>query len=164
MSTCCITALLTGGRKIVCEKRRSKKTRMRPGDSAEQPETASLFSPHKTSPRLKLWAGQRATAENPFRKGSWVFKKIDARGPGSESAVSLHRRSRSPPLTQRGPITLSPEIPDQGGRRSSRRASSSAPPPRRSRRTRSRWRPAWPACCRPPAPCFPPAAKDSAKI
>jgi hypothetical protein len=54
MSTCCITALLTGGRKMVCEKRRSKKTRMRPGDSAEQPETASLFSPHNTSLRFKL--------------------------------------------------------------------------------------------------------------
>jgi len=84
-------------------------------------------------------------------------KKIDARGPGSESSVSLHRRSRSPPLMQRGPITLSPQISDQGGSRSSRRASSSAPPPRRSRRTRSRrtrsrWRPACPACCRPPVP------------
>jgi len=148
---------------MACEKRRSKKTRMRLGDSAEQPETASNQKLHQCflCTKSRYASNYKPDSAQPekihFEKGAGCKKKIDARGPGSESAVSLHRRSRSPPLMQRGPITLSPQISDQGGSRSSRRASSSAPPPRRSRRTRSRrtrsrWRPACPACCRPPVP------------
>jgi hypothetical protein len=55
---------------MVCEKRRSKKTRMRPGDSAEQPETASLFSPHKTSPRFKLKPDSAQLGKIRFEKGA----------------------------------------------------------------------------------------------